>query len=159
MHPLTFQFPHQWGKHSYSIQPKILTLSVRKEVLPLLQDYASTSSDVDFMEMLFEYPSLATLFKRNGLEIQPILSAETLMEVVAENPTLFRLLKNPPLPLLGNEQRIRIAIEILKRTIDSTEIPAEVQLAFGSEIEHEYWQNFPLEILERYLEFFRSRFL
>lgn len=158
MNTTQIQIPLQWGEIQYTLQPKTITLSMRNEVLPLLQDYSNTSTDADMLALMTEHPSFATLMTTIHGTSDSQISQQTLTELLAENPALYRMLKNPPLPMLHNEQRIRIAMNIVRSTIDTSLFPQELYEAFHSKYEHPYWQQFPLEILEQYLEFFRRRF-
>ncbi|MBL8004750.1 MAG: hypothetical protein JNL36_06615 [Candidatus Kapabacteria bacterium] len=159
MNTTQIQIPLQWGENHYTLQPKTITLSLRNEVLPLLQDYSNTSTDADMLALMTEHPSFATLMKTIHGTSDSQISQQALTELLAENPTLFRMLKNPPLPMLHNEQRIRRAIDLLRSTIDTSQFPQELYEAVYSSYEHTFWQTFPLERLEQYLEFFRRRFL
>lgn len=159
MNTPTLQIPLQWGEIHYTLQPKTLTLSLRNEVLPLLQEYSQTTTDTDMLSLMSEHPSFATLMTNLKDSSGSQISQLALTELLAENPTLFRMLKNPPLPMLHNEQRIRIAIDLVRITIDTSQFPQELYEAVFSSYEHQFWQHYPLERLEQYLEFFRQRFL
>lgn len=159
MNTIIEQIPLQWGEINYTLQPKTLTLSLRNEVLPLLQEYSKTTSDTDLIRLMSEHPSFARLMTNLNDSSGSHISQEALTELLAKNPTLFRMLKNPPLPMLHNEQRIRIAIDLVRITIDTSQFPQELYEAVHSSNEHQFWQQFPLERLEQYLEFFRQRFL
>lgn len=159
MNTTQIQIPLQWGENHYTLKPKTITLTLRNEVLPLLQDYSNTSTDADMLALMSEHPSFATLMTTIHGTSDSKISQQALTELLAENPTLFRMLKNPPLPMLHNEQRIRIAIDLLRSTIDTSQFPQELYEAVYSSYEHQFWQTFPLERLEQYLEFFRQRFL
>lgn len=159
MNNSTLQIPLQWGEIHYTLQPKILTLSLRNEVLPLLQEYSNTSTDADMIALMSEHSSFATLMRSINGRSENQISHQALTELLAENPALYRMLKNPPLPMLHNEKRIRIAIDLLRNTIDTSQFPQELYEAVFSSYEHQFWQQFPLERLEQYLEFFRQRFL
>lgn len=57
MNTSTIQFPLQWGEIHYTLQSKTLTLALRNDVLPLLQEYSNTCTDADLVALMSEYPS------------------------------------------------------------------------------------------------------
>jgi hypothetical protein len=136
----TIQFPLHWGEIPYVLQPKVLTLALRNDVLPLLQEYATTSTENDMMELLSEYPILATILSTaNSNDATASMSQQAISELISENPKLFRLLKNPPLPLLQNERRIRIAMDIVRTTMDTSQLSQDLYEAVTSSEEHQFW--------------------
>lgn len=92
MQTSTIQFPLHWGEIPYLLQPKVLTLALRNDVLPLLQEYATTSTENDMMELLSEYPILTTIISNaTSNDATASMSQQALSELMSENPKLFRL--------------------------------------------------------------------